>query len=118
MRHRVFSFSQSSTRYCNYSSGKFGNQITYANPTDGGYSEDMLESLQIAENKYMRAIEEGIKPQRARDILPLATFTELIMTGTISQWKYCLSLRDHKDAHPDAQYLAKEIKKLLNINDN
>lgn len=115
VRHRLFSFSQSSTRYCNYSLGKFSNEIIYVNPTDEEYSEGMLESLKVAEIEYMKAVKDGYKPQRARDVLPLATYTELIMTGTIDQWKYFLSLRDHKDAHPDAQYLAKEIKKVLKI---
>lgn len=115
VRHRVFSFSQSSTRYCNYSLGKFSNEITYVNPTDEEYSSGMIESFKIAEENYLKAIKNGYKPQRARDVLPLATYTELIMTGTLSQWEYFLLLRNHKDAHPDAQYLAKEIKKVLKI---
>lgn len=111
VRHRKFSFSQESTRYVNYSKDKFGNEITYIIPSwldysikDGDVysynthidlwqkSEDantsnFLQSIAFAEKNYMILISNGWKPEQARDVLPLCTKTELIMTGFISDWK-------------------------------
>ena len=93
VRHRVFSFAQESTRYCNYSKDKFGNELTFIKPSwsyfkntsykDAGYFDgDVFESsLEKAESYYFKLIEKGWKPQQARQVLPNATKTELVMTG-------------------------------------
>lgn len=133
VRHRVFSFAQESTRYCNYSKGKFGYQLTCIIPSwlgleEGSYSlEDVEEkydkcliidrcknaeeasfvrALCHAEREYFDLLELNWKAQQARNVLPLALKTELIMTGTVEQWKGFFKLRDAGSAHPQAYELA------------
>lgn len=125
VRHRVFSFAQESTRYCNYSKDKFGNELTFIKPSwgyfknisykDAGYFDgDVFESsLKKAESYYFKLIEKGWKPQQARQVLPNATKTELVMTGFESDWEHFLSLRTSKNAHPDAQQLSLKLRELL-----
>lgn len=143
VRHRVFSFAQESTRYCNYSKDKFGNELTFIIPTwltlpesnytycDGDWidankqviqiSEDeanihsFLVTLECSEYQYTQLINNGWKPQQARQILPNALKTELVMTGFESDWKHFFELRCDAAAHPDARKLALELyNKLYN----
>lgn len=154
VRHRIFSFLQESTRYCNYGKDKFGNQITFiiprwihdiqeeiASTVDSAtglsreyfrdYQTDVLmnnlttvdrtvssymDTLQAIEDCYLdMTMEDGLKPQQARQILPNALKTELIMTGTIEQWEGFFKLRCAPSAHPDAKYLADMLReKFLN----
>ena len=106
---RVFSFSAESTRYCNYSKDKFGNEVTFIQPC---WIEDaydrwcFYEPLSKAEEVYFRLLKLGWKPQQARAILPNALKTELVMTGLVSQWRDFFSLRCPADAHPSARELA------------
>jgi thymidylate synthase (FAD) len=131
VRHRVFSFAQESTRYCNYSKDKFGNELTFIKPSwsyfknisykDAGYFDgDVFESsLKKAESCYFKLIEKGWKPQQARQVLPNAIKTELVMTGFESDWEGFFKLRCSGAAHPDAQKLANELKDLLtNVKNN
>ena len=134
VRHRVFSYSQESTRYCNYGREKFGSQITYIKPywwdvtTDD--KENFKEVLLAAEKAYLEAIKKwderkpdkrfrtGFKgnplsPQMARMILPNALKTELVMTGFESDWNFFFELRCSPAAHPDARYLANKLKQLM-----
>lgn len=144
VRHRVFSFAQESTRYCDYSKDKFGNDITYIIPSwldlpEGKYSNwdndwcdvselkllypevdnlsdpanCFLQSIKNAEYYYFMLINRGWKPQQARQVLPNATKTELVMTGFESDWEHFLSLRTSKNAHPDSQRLSLKLKELL-----
>lgn len=120
IRHRVFSFAQESTRYCNYSKDKFNNEITFIQPSwcenieeskwdVRNITPEMIvhDSLIRAERNYNLLIKEGWKPQQARQVLPNALKTELVMTGFVSDWKHFFELRDDKDhAHPDAYTLA------------
>lgn len=130
---RLFSFSQESQRYCNYSLNKFDNEITFCIPCwmskleEGEYSEDFdsiydcvgtnlfdydsfLIALAGASKHYMRLLDLGWKPQQARVVLPNACKTELVMTGFVSQWKDFFLLRSNKygkgGAHPSADELA------------
>ena len=143
VRHRVFSFAQESTRYCNYSKDKFSNELTFIIPTwltlpesnyiycDGDWvdinkqviqiSEDeanahsFLVTLDCSEYQYTQLINNGWKPQQARQILPNALKTELVMTGFESDWKHFFELRCDTAAHPDARKLALELyNKLYN----
>lgn len=131
VRHRVFSFAQESTRYCNYSKDKFNNEITYiipcwcdniipesvngwdnvlTNRESCNLSEKiLLQNLQTNENTYNFLIEQGWKPQQARAILPNALKTELVMTGFVSDWKHFFKLRDAGSAHPQARELAQPL---------
>ena len=115
-RHRVFSFSAESTRYCNYSKNKFGNEITFiepcwstTEPMRDGFSE-FRTALTEAENHYLFLIENGWKPQQARAVLPNSLKTELVMTGFISDWKHFFRVRSRiaetGKPHPQAQELA------------
>lgn len=123
VRHRVFSFAQESTRYCNYSKDKFGNELTFIAPSwfkeevshekDGledANSQIFVESCEVAEQNYFDMIKFGeAKPQGARAILPLSLKTELIMTGFVSDWKHFFDLRALGTTgapHPDASKLA------------
>lgn len=133
VRHRVFSFAQESTRYCNYSKDKFGNEITciipcWMNLEEGSYNngkyynsiatpylvkgtaeERFLLKLVGDELDYFELLEKGWKPQEARAILPNSLKTELVMTGFTSDWKHFFKLRDAGSAHPQAQELAKPL---------
>jgi thymidylate synthase (FAD) len=146
VRHRVFSFAQESTRYCDYSKNKFGNDITYIIPSwldlpEGKYSDwdndwcdvselkllypevdnlsdpanCFLQSIKNAEYYYFMLINRGWKPQQARQVLPNATKTELVMTGFESDWEHFFELRCSGAAHPDAKKLADELKSLMNV---
>lgn len=118
VRHRVFSFLMESTRYCNYSNGKFDNKITVVEPTRWDDFSAVQQNLffgvwNYAEDNYMTLIKTGVKPEDARDVLPLQLKTELIMTGTESQWEEFFKLRISDHAHPDAKYIAEQIKEQL-----
>ena len=118
-RHRTFSFAAESTRYCNYSKNKFGNELTFIIPT--WYAEDpkndkeccMNSEFELTceecEKSYFRVLSWGGKPQEARQYLPFSLKTELVMTGFASDWKHFFELRCAPSAHPDAQKLAKEL---------
>lgn len=115
VRHRVFSFAQESTRYCNYSKDKFGKELTFIKPSWWKEEDNEVATLYIQpwrniENCYLTLIENGIKPQDARAILPNALKTEVIMTGFESDWDHFFELRCAKAAHPDMQKLANELK--------
>lgn len=117
VRHRVFSFAQESTRYCNYSKDKFGNELTFIQPcwslapmSPEDYNGScFLEFLHESEDLYLSLIKEGWKPQEARTILPNALKTELVMTGFTSDWKHFFELRDASSAHPQARELAQPL---------
>ena len=121
VRHRVFSFAQESQRYCNYSKDKFSNEIKFIEPTalsNIGDKESQnyaiwYESCANAEVDYLAMIKNGATPQEARDILPNACATELIMTGFESDWDHFFELRCAKDAHPQAQEIANRIKEIF-----
>lgn len=115
VRHRVFSFAQESTRFCNYSKGKFGGEITYILPSWWNNANQscknlFLDSLSTAEDCYTEMIDCGCTPQEARQVLPNALKTEVVMTGFVSDWKHFFELRCAKNAHPDMQYLANKLK--------
>jgi thymidylate synthase (FAD) len=112
VRHRVFSFAQESTRYCNYSKDKFGNEITCILPPwelDGSYLE-FEEDLKVLESIYFKWLKKGWKAQEARYFLPTGIKTELVMTGFISDWEHFFKLRCHSTAHPQARELALPLR--------
>lgn len=132
VRHRVFSFAQESTRYCNYSKAKFGKELNciipcwYKNMFEGNsYNIELCHTYDLtiseglsrteaawiqamceAESTYFGLLTEDEPAQQARNVLPLALKTELIMTGTVEQWKGFFKLRDAGSAHPQAYELA------------
>lgn len=96
VRHRKASFAQESTRYCNYSNGKFGNELTVIDPLffdDAGSYELWKESMHSAEETYMRLINCGATPQEARTVLPNSIKTDIVVTATNKEWKHIIDLR-------------------------
>ena len=129
LRHRVFSFANESTRYCNYSKDKFDNEITFIKPywydekcnviihdstfDDWRVGDEFLGFLAGAEDTYKTLINKGITAQQAREVLPLCTKSELIMTGFKSDWEHFFDLRLYGktgEPHPDMKILAQKIK--------
>jgi thymidylate synthase (FAD) len=108
VRHRLASYSQESTRYCNYGKGKFGGEITCVTPTfELTYADKAL--LTIIETHYMRRLEEGLAPQDARYFLPNGLKTEIVMTCNIREWRHIFALRTSPKAHPQIRELMKEV---------
>jgi thymidylate synthase (FAD) len=128
-RHRLFSYSIESTRYCNYSKDKFDKEITVIKPSqlieehssgETGSQATTFEAWEIscmtAENCYLDLIRKNISPQVARSVLPLCTKCEIVMTGNFRSWRNFLKLRLDKAAHPDmivvAKMVCRELKKV------
>jgi thymidylate synthase (FAD) len=106
------SFAQESTRYCNYSKDKFGNELTCILPPwelDGSYLE-FEEDLKVIESIYFKWLNKGWKAQEARYFLPTGVKTELVMTGFVSDWEHFFKLRCHSTAHPQARELAVPLR--------
>jgi thymidylate synthase (FAD) len=110
VRHRIASYCQESTRYCNYSQGKFGNEITVIKPCffeDGSLNYAYWESsCRDAEASYINLIENGATPQEARSVLPNSLKTEIIMTANMREWRHFLKLRTSTAAHPQMREVA------------
>lgn len=114
-RHRKMSYIQESSRFCNYSTGKFNGEVTFIQPSWLPEAEDIdnstyadlcfRQALHDAENKYLTLLKEGWKPEQARDVLPLATKSEAIVTGFESDWVHIFKMRTSKATtgrpHPD-----------------
>lgn len=104
VRHRIASFSQSSTRYCNYAKDKFNNELTFVQPsfwkTDTLKYSMWLTAMKLAETQYMALIEQGAKPQEARSVLPNSLMTEVYTTANLREWRHIFNLRCSKAAHP------------------
>jgi len=125
-RHRTFSIVEQSTRYCNFSKDKFGNEITFIRPSwyqndqqlndEYGFTatEDFLNYLSRCENMYMQMIfNSKYSPQQARQVLPLCTKTEVVYTAFESDWRHFFDLRlfgKTGEPHPQMKQLAELIK--------
>jgi thymidylate synthase (FAD) len=117
VRHRVASYAQESTRYCNYSKDKFSNQITFIEPCfwDLDNEEDKKkyqiwkEAMEYSERKYMELIELGATAQEARSILPNSLKTELVMTMNLREWRHFFKLRAAPSAHPQMREIALQM---------
>jgi len=107
VRHRMCSFAQESTRYCNYSKDKFGNEITFINPywltgSEGSVVlNDYIKTLIAVEEMYMKMIAAGLPPNAARGILPNDLKTEIVVKANIREWRHIFELRTADAAHPD-----------------
>ena len=127
VRHRVASYSQESTRYCNYSKGEFGNELTFIKPcyfenTDNeeinnitynrlSYNNYEIWALTCGdiEENYFEMLENGATPEQARSILPNSLKTEIVMTMNLREWRHFLKLRTSKAAHPQMRQVANMI---------
>ena len=125
VRHRVFSFAQESTRYCNYSKDKFGNELTFILPNWVNENYKSIENseltdltfrmfLEKAEETYFLLLKLGWTPQQARNVLPNSLKTELVMTGFNDDWRNFFKLRCAPNAHPQAKELADMLKDKFN----
>lgn len=113
VRHRIASYSQESTRYCNYTKDKFGNELTFIKPLfwDEGDTCYTLWKGQMAsiEKGYFALIEAGATPEEARSVLPNSLKTEIVVTMNMREWRHFFRLRGSKAAHPQIR----EIVRLL-----
>lgn len=113
VRHRIASYSQESTRYCNYTKDKFGNELTFIKPLfwDEGDTCYTLWKEQMAsiEKGYFALIEAGATPEEARSVLPNSLKTAIVVTMNMREWRHFFRLRGSKAAHPQIR----EIVRLL-----
>lgn len=127
VRHRLASFAQESTRYCNYSKDKFGNELTFIRPffwdeNSFEYSR-WLEVCKMAEDEYCRLMSQpGCTPQEARSILPNSIKTEVVMTTNYREWRHFFKLRAARatgPAHPQMEQITRplleELKTLIPV---
>lgn len=115
VRHRIASFAQESTRYCNYSADKFGGEIKVIEPpgldtVQRGY---WLLGCEYSERRYLGMLGCGCSPQIARSVLPTCLKTELVMTANLREWLHFIELRGSKAAHPQIRPIAHEINRIL-----
>jgi thymidylate synthase (FAD) len=113
VRHRLASFSQESTRYCNYSKEQFDNEITVIEPfffpdivsSDFTLRDEWEYGMLSAEKAYMKLLKKGAKPQEARSVLPNSLKTEIWMTANIREWRHIFEQRCSKAAHPQMRQI-------------
>ena len=124
VRHRIASFAQESTRYCNYSKDKFDNGVTFIKPFFFEEGTEEYEEWKCvmgdAEQSYLWLINEcGATPQEARSVLPNSTKTEISITANYREWRNFFKLRTAKAAHPQMRQvtipLLNELKEKLPI---
>jgi thymidylate synthase (FAD) len=110
VRHRIASYSQESTRYCNYCQDKFGNELTFIKPCFWDEKDECyklwLENMQAIENGYNSLIAAGAKPEEARSILPNSLKTEIVVTMNLRQWRHYFRLRCAPAAHPQIREIS------------
>ena len=117
VRHRIASFAQESTRYCNYSKDKFGNELTFIRPffwdKDSFEYSRWLEVCKMAEDEYCRLMSQpGCTPQEARSILPNSIKTEVVMTTNYREWRHFFKLRAARatgPAHPQMEQITRQL---------
>lgn len=142
IRHRMASFANESTRYCNYSKDKFNNEITFIIPSyldipEGDYTywnrdwvdmdkmkiqlpadnkdsiSNWLFALNHAETTYQILTNQGWKAEQAREVLPMSTKSEICMKANLREWRHFFKLRCDKAAHPDIRQLAISLLKQM-----
>lgn len=122
VRHRIASYSQESSRYCNYSNDRFGNEITFIVPVGlelGNLDiEDKTDwrivwenAMNNAEESYLHLIRLGAKPDLARGVLPTDVKTEIVVTMNLREWRHFFKLRTVQAAHPNIRYIARDMLK-------
>ena len=110
VRHRIASFSQESTRYCNYHKDKFGKELTVIKPIFWEENSEeyklWVETMQNIEDNYNKLIEMKAKPQEARSILPNSLKTEIVVSMNLREWRHFFKLRTSLKAHPQMREIA------------
>jgi thymidylate synthase (FAD) len=123
VRHRIASYCQESTRYCNYSQDKFGNELTFIIPDFLTYGSEGFkiwkEEMKQIEKTYFAMLKAGHTPQEARAVLPNSTKTEVVMTANLREWRAFFKLRTSKAAHPQMREvtipLLEELKQMIPV---
>lgn len=141
VRHRLASYAQESTRYCNYSKDKFDNQITFIQPCwfddsiTGRYESDLCNyetymeaagevktwmlAMQYVEDAYIELLDKGWAAQQARSVLPNSLKTEIVITMNLREWRHFFSLRTAVAAHPQMREIAipmlEEFKSMIPV---
>lgn len=123
VRHRLAAYCQESTRYCNYSRGKHGGEITVIKPhylnedTEGWFQ--WRRACFEAEKRYFRLLDFGCSPQEARAVLPNSLKTEVVMTANLREWRHFFRLRTAEVAHPQMREvtipLLRRMKELIPV---
>lgn len=129
VRHRIASFGQESTRYCNYSTDKFDGEVTYIDIERGMELDATVSKLPYgikriiiyewmqacldAERHYMRMLELGATPQIARSVLNSSTKTEICITMNFREWRHFIRLRNDPTAHPQMREVAQQALDML-----
>ncbi len=110
VRHRIASYSQESTRYCNYIKDKFGNELTFIKPVfwaeDSQQYKIWFDSMKNIEKTYMQLVSCGTSPEQARAVLPNSLKTELIVTMNLREWRHFFKLRTSNRAHPQMREIS------------
>lgn len=117
VRHRIASYSQESTRYCDYSKNKFGKEITVIDPcfwrsgseTDHKKYEIWKEAMEASEKTYLQLIELGANPEEARSVLPNSLKTEIVITMNLREWRHLFKLRTSNAAHPQMREITRPL---------
>lgn len=123
VRHRLASYCQESTRYCNYSKEDFGSEITFIIPHYLDYGTEGFkiwkQAMRECENAYFKLLDYGLSPQEARAVLPNSLKTELVMTANLREWRTFFKLRTANAAHPQMREVTRplldELKQLIPI---
>ena len=109
VRHRLASFSQESTRYCNYGKDKYGGEITVISPCFWQEGSREWEAWQLgceaAEKYYLELLDIGASPEQARGVLPNSIKTEVVVTANLREWRHILKQRTSPRAHPQIREL-------------
>lgn len=115
VRHRIASYSQESTRYCNYSLNKYENELTFIRPFFWNDDPEKFriweESMAAAERGYLELIARGATPQEARSVLPNSLKTEIVVTMDLREWRHFFKLRTAPAAHPQMREVAVPLLK-------
>jgi len=110
VRHRIASYSQESTRYCNYGKDRFGSELTFIKPCfweeDSPQFQGWKAAMAAAEESYLALLEMGAAPQEARGVLPNSLKTEIAATMDLREWRHFFALRTAAAAHPQMREIA------------
>lgn len=115
VRHRLSSYSQESSRYCNYSNDKFGNELTLVKPSFKTSLGPVIWDLAArqSERNYFDMLATGEPPEIARGVLLTNQKTELVMSCNFREWLHFIKLRTSSAAHPDMRIIANKVARIL-----
>jgi thymidylate synthase (FAD) len=115
VRHRLASYSQESTRYCNYAKDKFGSEITVIEPAFDNDEQraEWVAAMEASERCYLNLLEKNASPQMARSVLPNSLKTEIVMTANLREWRHFFALRCDGAAHPQMREVADMAREIL-----